>query len=57
MKNYQVIIEEVSSRTISVPAYSEEEAYSRAQSEWALAEHPFTEDDFQKVNFYVKDES
>lgn len=57
MKNYQVIIEEVSSRTISVPAYSEEEAFSRAQSEWALAEHLFTEDDFQKVNFYVKDES
>ena len=57
MKNYQVIIEEVSSRTISVPAYSEEEAFSRAQSEWALAEHLFTEDDFQKDNFYVKDGS
>lgn len=57
MKNYQVIIEEVSSRTISVPAYNEEEAFSRAQSEWALAEHPFTEDDFQKVNFYVSNES
>lgn len=56
MKNYQVIIEEVSSRTVSVSASSQDDAYSQAQSEWALSEHPFTEDDFQKVNFYVQDE-
>ena len=44
MKNYQVIIEEVSSRTISVPAYNEEEAFSRAQSEWAELYYAFNND-------------